>query len=45
MIKAFVGGEVRTWYGMQKGKESKTYTLMYGVDIGSALCLERLKTA
>lgn len=37
--------QVRSWYDMKLGKEFRTYTIMYGVAVGNAACLERLKTA
>lgn len=36
--------QVRSWYDFQKGKEFRTYTLMYGVAKGNTACIERLLT-
>lgn len=37
--------QVRSWYDMQKGKEFRTFTCMYGVAKGNAACIERFVTA
>lgn len=36
--------QVRSWYDWQKGKEFRTYTMMYGVAAGNPECLDRIVT-
>jgi len=36
--------QVRSWYDYALGKEFRTFTIMYGVAVGQAACLERLVT-
>lgn len=37
--------QLRTWYDIKLGQELRTFTIMYGVAVGNATCLERLRLA